>query len=184
MDTWLRATDNGPRIDWQTEQDSPNLVPEGVEVWAGDEKQAEFEVGLSSCGLVPWWDEPCPLQEWEAKTVMSHWQGRWQDEQGTALEEMPQCPLEEWEAETVISDWQGRWQGEQGTALEEAPCPLEEWEAKTVMSDWQGRWQGEQGTALEEMPQCPLEEWEAETVISDWQGRWQAEQGTTLEEAL
>jgi Zn/Cd-binding protein ZinT len=65
-------------------------------------------------------EAPCPLEEWEAKTVMSDWQGRWQSEQGTALEEMPQCPLEEWEAETVISDWQGRWQAEQGTTLEEA----------------------------------------------------------------
>jgi hypothetical protein len=160
MDTWLRATDNGSMIDWQTEQ-------EGVEVWAGDEKQVEFEAGLSSCGLLPWFDEPCPLQEWEAKTVMSDWQGKRQTEQGTALEE------EEWEAKTVMSDWQGKRQTEQGTALEE-----EEWEAKTVISDWQGKWQTEHRTALEE------EEWEVKTVISDWQGKWQTEQETALEEAL
>jgi hypothetical protein len=29
MQTWLRATDNGLRSDWQTEQDSPDFLPEG-----------------------------------------------------------------------------------------------------------------------------------------------------------
>jgi hypothetical protein len=139
MHTWLEATDNGSESGWQTEQDSPNLPPEGVEIWTGGEKQAEFEAGLSSCGLLPWWDEPCPLQEWEAKTVMSDWKGKQPTEQGAALEE------QEWEAKTVISDWQDKWQTEQGAALEE-----EEWEAKTVISDWQGKWQTEQETALEE----------------------------------
>jgi hypothetical protein len=116
MHTWLEATDNGSGSGWQTEQDSSNLLPEGVEIWTGGEKQAEFEAGLSSCGLLPWWDEPCPLQEWEAKTVISDWQpeDKWQTEQGAALEE------EEWEAKTVISDWQGKWQTEQETVLEEA----------------------------------------------------------------
>jgi hypothetical protein len=39
---------------------SLEALPEGVEapeLWEGDEKQVEFEAGLSSCGLMPWWDE-------------------------------------------------------------------------------------------------------------------------------
>jgi hypothetical protein len=52
-----------------SEQDSADFLPEEAEVWAGDEKQAEFEAGLSSCGLLPWWDEPRPLEEWEGKPV-------------------------------------------------------------------------------------------------------------------
>jgi hypothetical protein len=142
--TWLRATEIGSRIDWQTEQDSLR-----VEVWTSDKKQVEFEAGLSSCGLLPWWEEPSPLQEWQAKTMMSDWQGRRQTEQGTALKE------EEWETKTVISDWQGKWQ-----------TVISDWQGKwqTVILGWQGKWQTEPGTALKE------EECETKTVISDWQG--------------
>jgi hypothetical protein len=60
FEDWLETFDH---------QDSANFVAETPELWEGDAKQAAFEAGLSSCGLIPWWDESCPLEEGEEQPV-------------------------------------------------------------------------------------------------------------------
>jgi hypothetical protein len=55
---------DGYFMDWMSTfstGESPDFMPEAPELWEGDEKQVEFEAGLSSCGLLPWWEESCPL---------------------------------------------------------------------------------------------------------------------------
>jgi hypothetical protein len=57
---WLEAVGMG---------EGAEFPPPAGELWEGDSKQAAFEGGLSSCGLLPWWDESPPLEEWEVQKV-------------------------------------------------------------------------------------------------------------------